>query len=189
MDFGDKGAQTQLSNIEAQTGRSLAALKDEVAGYGALKHSEKRARLQEGHGLSFVHADTLLLWIEAKEPGGQEQDFLDTIYSGAKATLRPIHEAFIAQLTEFGPYEIAPKKGYVSLRLAKQFCMIGPTTKDRIDIGINAKGLAPQGRLRALPPGKLCPLEVSLTSPEDVDGELMGWIRIAWDQALNVRTK
>ncbi|WP_224701958.1 DUF5655 domain-containing protein [Devosia aquimaris] len=189
MDFRDKGAQTQLGNIEAQTGRSLAALKEEVADYGALKHSEKRAHLQERHGLSFVHADTLLLWIESKESGEQEQDILDTIYSGAKAALRPIHDAFIAQLAEFGPYEIAPKKGYVSLRLAKQFCMVGPTTKDRVDIGINARGLAPQGRLRALPAGKLCPLEVSLTSRQDVDDELMGWIRSAWDQALHPRAK
>ena len=184
MDFRDRGAQTQLRNIEERTGKSLAALKDEVVGFGPLRHTEMRSRLQDGYGLSFVHADTLLLWVESQTAEPAADDPVDLIYTGAKATLRPIHDAFIAALDEWGRYELAPKKGYVSLRLRKQFCMIGPASNSRVALGINAKGLAPAGRLRALPAGKLCPLEVSLTAPGEVDAELMGWVRSAWDQAL-----
>ncbi len=182
MDFRDKGSQTQLRNIEARTGRSLVALQEEVVGYGAIKHAEKRARLQQVHGLSFVHADTLLLWIEAND--GSAQHAIDSIYAGAKAALRPIHDAFMARVAGLGHFEAVPKKGYVSLRVAKQFCMIGPTTKTRVDLGINARGVSPTDRLRALPPGRLCSFEVSLVEPSDIDNELLSWVHVAREQAL-----
>ncbi len=184
MDFRDKGVQTQLRNIEEQTGRTLAALKAEVLAYGSLRHGERRSRLQVAHGLSFVHADTLLLWVKHETAGAPADDPVEAIYSGPKAHLRPIHDAFVAALADWGPYDLAPKKGYVSFRLRKQFCMLGPATNTRVALGINARDLAPTGRLRALPQGKLCPFEVSLTAAGEIDAELMGWVRSAWDQAL-----
>jgi hypothetical protein len=184
MDFRDKGVQTQLRNIEEKTGRPLAALKDEVLAYGPLRHAEKRARLQDAHGLSFVHADTLLLWVDSEIVGPPDEDPIAVIYAGPKAHLRPIHDAFIAALADWGPCDLVPKKGYASIRLRKQICMLGPATNTRVVLGINARGLSPTGRLRALPPGKLCPLKVSLTAADEVDPELMGWVRSAWDQAI-----
>ena len=41
-------------------------------------------------------------------------DVLDEIYAGPKAELRPIHEKLMAAITRFGPFETAPKKGYVA---------------------------------------------------------------------------
>ena len=34
----------------------------------------------------------------------------------------------------------APKKGYVSVRRARQFAILQPSTKDRFDLGLNLKG-------------------------------------------------
>lgn len=184
MDFRDKGVITQLGNIEAKTGLTLDRLKDAVADLGRLKHGEKRTRLPETYGLSFVHADTLLLWCEAQSAGAAQGDPLAAIYAGGKAHLRPIHDALIARVADLGPFELLPKKGYVSLRLAKQFCMIGPTTNSRVDVGINAITLSASGRLTALPAGRLCPLQVSLSDPDQVDDELMAWIGAARTDAL-----
>jgi hypothetical protein len=83
----------------------------------------------------------------------------------------------------FGPFEIAPKKGYVSLRRKKQFAMIGPGTNTRVDSGLNMKDVKGTSRLEALPPGGMCQYKVKLTGAGEVDKELIAWIRQAYDRA------
>ena len=183
MDFRDRGVQTQLKNIEATTGHTLDQLKVELDSMGDLKHGQKRTKLQERYGLSFVHAETLLLWHEAQSMPPSQSDPLDSIYAGGKAHLRAVYEALVVRIAALGPYEAVPKKGYVSLRLEKQFCMIGPTTKTRVDVGINAKTLEPNDRLRALPSGKLCQFEVSINELGQVDDQLLSWIEVARSEA------
>ena len=115
--------------------------------------------------------------------GKGQDEVLDEIYSGAKAALRPIHDAVIAAITGLGDFEIAPKKGYVSLRRNKQFAMVGPATNGRVDLGLNLKDLAGTARLEAQKPGGMCQFKVKLTTPAEVDGELLAWIRRAYDAA------
>ena len=74
--------------------------------------------------------------------GLSTDDVLAAIYADKKAPLRPIHDALMAAIGRFGEFEIAPKKGYVSLRRKKQFAMIGPGSATRVDVGLNMKGVA-----------------------------------------------
>jgi hypothetical protein len=108
---------------------------------------------------------------------------LDAIYTGPKAALRPIHDAVMAEVTKFGPFEIAPKKTYLSLRRKKQFAMVGPATNTRVEVGLNMKDAAGTPRLEALPPGGMCQYRVKLTSASEVDAQLLRWIRQAYDAA------
>ena len=51
---------------------------------------------------------------------------------------------------EFGEdVEIAPKMTYTSLRRNQQFGIVQPSTKTRIDIGINLKGYGTTERLES----------------------------------------
>lgn len=108
---------------------------------------------------------------------------IDALYSGPKATLRPIHDAVMAKLTGFGDFEVVPKKGYLSLRRAKQFASLTPANKTRLDIGIILKGVEGTDRFIAQPAMAMFPFQVGLTSVGDVDKELLAWLKKAFDAA------
>ncbi len=182
----DKALATQVHNIETKTGLSLATLQQAVAATGLAKHGEKRSWLMEHHGLGFGDANTVV-GLAAQAPVLQAEDPLALIYTGAKAPLRALHERLVTQINGFGPYETAPKKANVSLRRKKQFALLGPATKDLLEVGINHKALPPDPRtpprLKALPAGGMCQYTVRLGSLDEVDAELLGWLRAAYDAA------
>lgn len=178
----DKALQTQLQNIQTKTGKSLDELVAMVRKSGLEKHGQIRDMLKEKLGLGHGDANTLT-HVALSGGSAPKGDDLDEIYAGPKAALRPIHEKLMAAIGQFGELEIAPKKGYVSLRRKKQFAMIGPATKDRVEVGINLKSLSATARLLAEPPGRMCPFKVKVTDPKEVDAELLGWIRAAYDSA------
>lgn len=184
MNVVDKATQTQLDNIQKKTGKTLAQLFALIRGSGLAKHGEMRDMLKRDLGLGHGDANTLVTVClrEGAEPAAPG-DVLDEIYAGAKAPLRPIHDRLMAAITKFGEFEVAPKKGYVSLRRKKQFAMITPATKTRVEVGLNMKGVAATERLLALPPGGMCGYKVNLADAKDVDAELIAWIRTAYDSA------
>jgi len=186
----DNALQTQLRNIEQRTGKSLAALAAIVTGSGLQKHGEIREMLKRDLGMGHGDANALVHHVlrsdgvsAAGAAGATADAVLDGIYSGPKAALRPIHDRLMSAIEAFGPFEIAPKKGYVSLRGKKQFAMIGPATNTRVEVGLNMKGVAATARLVAVPPGRMCQYKVRLGGPGDVDAELIGWIRRAYTAA------
>lgn len=176
---------TQLRNIEAKTGQSLAQLRRLLADSGLNKHGEKRTFLMETLGLGYGDANTLVhLAAQTDAPAAAAgDDPLAAIYTGAKAPLRSLHEQLIAHIDAFGTYEVAPKKGYVSLRRKKQFAMLGPATKDQIELGLNVKALPVHPRLKPQPAASMCQYKVRLSSAAEIDAELLGWLRSAFDAA------
>ena len=186
----DKARETQLKNIESKTGKSLAQVRALIKKSKLTKHGEIRERLGETFNLGYGDANALVHFALASDgqsaaqaSGGSVTDVLDEIYSGPKSALRPIHDRVTAAVVKLGPFEIAPKKGYLSLRRQKQFAMLGPGTKGRLEIGLNMKGLKPGPRLTELPPGGMCQYKVFLTSPEEVNKELVDWLRTAYESA------
>jgi Domain of unknown function (DUF5655)/Domain of unknown function (DUF4287) len=186
----DKALQTQLANIEKRTGKSLQALAKIVNASGLTKHGEIRDMLKRDLGMGHGDANTLVHHIlksdgtSAAAAAGTDADaVLDEIYAGLKAHLRPIHDALMSAIRRFGSFEIVPKKGYVSLRVKKQFAMIGPATKTQVEVGLNLKDAAATVRLHALPPGGMCQYRVRLSDPFEVDAELLGCLRRAYEAA------
>ncbi len=186
----DKAVETQLNNIQAKTGKTLAELSAIVKASGLTKHGEIRAMLQKETSLSYGDANTLAHYAlqsdgarAAAAKGATTADVLDEIYAGPKAQLRPIHDKLMAAIRTFGDFEIAPKKGYVSLRRKKQFVMIGPATNMRVEVGLNMKGAQANERLIEQPAGSMCNFKVKLTDVKEVDKALIGWIRQAYEQA------
>ena len=184
----DKAVQTQLENIQKKTGMSLAELTAFVHKSGLSKHGEIRdmlkAKLGLGHGDANMLVHHVLQSDGTSAAQGKPMDaVLDEIYTGAKAGFRPLHEKLMKELNKFGEFEIVPKKGYVSLRRKKQFAMIGPKTNTRFEVGINAKDFKKNTRLLEQPRGSMCNYIVNLTDEKEVDAELVGWLKSAYEQA------
>ena len=173
-------AQAMIDNLPAKTGKSLAEWQKVVAKSGAVKHGEIVKFLKGEHGVTHGFANL----IAQKAIGNldiSEEDLVAGQYKG-KETLKPIHDAIVAYVEGFGPeVEIAPKKTSVSLRRSKQFALIQPSTKTRIDLGINLKGVDPQGRLEAM--GGMCTHKVKLETVADFDAEVKSWVKQAFEQA------
>jgi hypothetical protein len=184
----DKALQTQLANIQTKTGKNLDELYAWLASTGLEKHGQLRDAAKTELGLGHGDANTLVTLFRRSTgsdaaPPASPDAAADALYTGPKADLRPVHDRVMAAVTGFGPFEIAPKKTYVSLRRKKQFAMVGPATKTQVEIGLNAKDLPAGGRLVALKPGGMCQYKVRLSEPDEVDAELVGWIRSAYDAA------
>jgi len=185
---------TQLRNIQGRTGQTIDGLLAAVRATGLAKHGERRSWLMEQFKLGYGDANTVASFLDkplpdlsgdapAALPAVHEGDPLDAIYAGAKAHLRPLHDTVMRAIAGLGPCELAPKKTYISLRRKKQFAMLGPATKDLLELGLNAKSLPPHPRLKAMPPGGMCPYAVRLGSAGEVDEALVGWLRAAYDAA------
>jgi hypothetical protein len=184
----DKAVQTQLDNIQKKTGKSLPQLADIAQKSGLTKHGELRDMFKEKLGLGHGDANALVHAVFKSDGTRAAADksmdaVMDEIYSGAKAGFRPIHEALMKHINKFGGFEIAPKKGYVSLRRKKQFAMIGPKTNTRFEVGINAKDFTKNKRLLEQPKGSMCNYIVNLTDAKEVDAELIAWLKSAYESA------
>ena len=80
--------------------------------------------------------------------------------------------------------ELSPKKAYVSLRRSKQFALVQPSTRTRVDLGIKLIDEPAQGRLE--PSGSFNSMvthRVRLEKPQDVDDEVKDWLEKAYSQA------
>jgi hypothetical protein len=184
----DEAVQTQLENIQKKTGKSLDELAAIVKKSGLTKHGEIRDMLKETLGLGHGDANALVHAVfqsdgQRAAQGKSADAVLDEIYTGPKAGMRPIHDALMKEIVKFGEFEIVPKKGYVSLRRKKQFAMIGPKTNTRFEVGINAKDLKKDARLLEQPKGSMCNYVVNVTGTQEVDSELMAWIKSAYESA------
>jgi predicted transport protein len=106
-------------------------------------------------------------------------------YAEPKAQLRPSYDAIVKMVSAFGEdVEVAPKKTYVSLRRNKQFALIQPSTRERIDVGIDLKGEKPGKRLEASGSfNAMVSHRVRISDKKDVDAELKTWLRKAYDEA------
>jgi hypothetical protein len=180
----DAALQSQIRNIEATYGKPVSHWLGVIDASGLTKHNEVVAMLKADHGLAHAAAHRLSLLARQRRDTGVAgpADPADALYAGAKAGLRPLHDALLGEFRALGAFGIAPKKGYLSLRRRKQFAMIQPSTSSRIDLGLILPGTTPAtGRLE--PATKFNPLfthRVRITAVTDLDNELRGWLATAY---------
>lgn len=174
---------TMVANLQERTGRTLEAWFAELEPLGLDRHGAIMAHLKGEHGMGHGYANLVSQLYRARgAPEPTADDLVDAQYAGAKAALRPIHDRLVEVARGLGDdVEVAPKKTSVSLRRSKQFALVTPATRTRVDLGLNLKGEPATARLKEK--GGMCTHVVAVTSPDEVDDELVDLLRAAYDRA------
>lgn len=178
----EKALQTMIDNMPEKTGKSLSEWKKILAGKSFQKHSEAVNFLKKEHSVTHGFANTIVTL--SKESNDTEDDLVTNQYRGKEALL-PIYEGLLKTVKTLGKdVRIAPKKTTVSIVRAKQFALIKPATKTRIDLGLKLKGKPTTNRLETSGPfGTMCTHRVKLSNLAEIDDELKAWLAEAYSAA------
>jgi predicted transport protein len=166
-----------------KTGETLAHWVAIVHNETFEKHGEIIKFLKEKHGFTHGFANFVAHKAREVEAGGptDDDDLVANQYKG-KELLFLIFNKLVEEINRFGEdIEIVPKKGSVSFRTTKQFALIQPSTKTRIDLGLKIKGKKPERRLENSGPfGTMCTHRIQLTDIVDVDDEVLAYLKEAY---------
>ena len=177
-------AATMLANLPEKTGKALADWHEILKKTKLEKHGQLVSYLKKEHGVTHGFANLIVSKFLAAGSDGNT-DLVAQQYAGGKSALRPIYDALATKIMKFGKdVEIAPKKSYVSLRRRKQFGLIQPSTKTRLDIGLNLPGVDASGRLEVSGSfNAMVTHRVRVESLQDIDADLLRWLREAYEGA------
>ncbi|PQJ16792.1 phosphoribosylformylglycinamidine synthase [Aureicoccus marinus] len=147
------------------------------------KQAEGVKYLKTEHQVTHGFANTIVTL--SKEENNSEEDLVSAQYKG-KESLFPIYESLIGFVKTLGSdVTITPKKGSVSIIRKRQFILIKPATKSRIDLGFKLKDKPTTDRLENSGPfGTMCTHRVQLTDTAQVDPELKDWIKEAYEKSV-----
>jgi len=97
--------------------------------------------------------------------------------------LRPILDAVLATLPALGQVTVQARGTMVSLVSPRRtFAVVMPTTKSRVDLGFRLTNAKPEGRLREARDVGQATVRVPLSTPDDVDEEVIDWLRLAYEE-------
>jgi predicted transport protein len=176
-----------IQNLEEKSGKKLDEWINIARSSKIEKYKALIKWLQENHELTYGYGSLVARYARQSDNAIEVtgDDLIASQYAGAKDTLRPFYDAIIKAVKQFGnDLEISPKKKYVSLRRSKQFAIIQPSTKTRLDLGIKLKDIKPTSRLEEgdIWSGMVTH-RVKIQEIADIDAELIGWLRKAYEEA------
>jgi hypothetical protein len=171
-----------IESLKEKTGKTLDEWKAVIAKAGWQKHGEIMGGLKGEHGVSHGYANQIAL--RARETGeAATGDPIDEMFA-KRQEVKPIYDALLAKIQAFGAdVDLAPKKGYVSVRRKKQFAVLQPAA-GRLDVGIQLKGVEPSGRLEASGSfNAMLTHRVRVTAVSEIDEQLVSWLLEAYHAA------
>lgn len=178
-------AASQLRNIEESTGFTVADFVDDMTRAGLEKHGKMVAYLKSEHGMTHGNANLIAHLVRERMAGGPPAatDLLEAQYTGAKAGLLPIYEELAAIAESLGDdVEKVVQKTGVSFRRARQFALVQVPSSKRVQLGLNLDETPSSDRIVEM--SGMCTHKVDVTSVDEVDDTVAGWIRRAYDRAV-----
>ena len=179
--------QTMISNMPEKTGKSLEDWHALLSKTDLKKHGEIMKLLKGDHGVTHGFANTisqLYLKPELLAPKQESDKDADAKLLKGKEGLTEIFSRtkLLFESLE-GEVEFSYKATYISLRTPKkQFAILQPGTKTRVDVGLNLKGIDPGGIVEAAGSWNgMVSHRIKLTDISQVTNELAPWFQKAYD--------
>jgi hypothetical protein len=185
--------QDWIRTLPAKTGRSVEQWVALVKKEGPPTEAERRDWLRAEHGLGTNTA----WWLaeRAQGKGGEDDDpesylktaadYVEAMYAGKRAALRPIHDALLEASRALGPdVRVCPCKTIVPVYRAHVVAQVKPATNARIDFGLALKGQKVPKRLLdtgGAAKGDRITHRIPLTRVEEVDDEVRRWLKKAYE--------
>jgi hypothetical protein len=183
--------QAYLDNVQTKTGKSPADFAKLASQKGLTKHGEIVGWLKSDCKLGHGHATAIAgVILKGGKPPRSDATKLDELFSGTKASWRKPSDALVTKIAKFGPdVEALANSTYVNLlRAKKKFGILQPASASRLDIGVKLKGQAPVGRFEAAGDwNAMVTHRVRIEDAKDIDAELLGWLKRAYDAAIASR--
>jgi hypothetical protein len=97
--------------------------------------------------------------------------------------LRPVLDTVLAALPSLGPVTVQARGTIVSLVTPRRtFAVVKATTKSRVDLGLRLDSTQPGGRLLPARDIGAATVRIPLTAADEIDEEVFGWLRRAYDE-------
>lgn len=180
----DTQRDTQLANIEAATGRTVAEFTEDIRRTGLDRHGRIVSYLKDEHGLTHGNANLLAHVVREQLAGGPAtaEALLEAQYQGGKAHLHAVYEALARVAAAQGDdVERVVQKTGVSFRRRKQFALIQAPSSKRVQLGLNLPSTPDDERVKEV--SGMCTHRVDVTEPAAVDDDVAAWIKTAYEAA------
>jgi len=186
--------QDWIASLKAKTGRSLDDWFAYIKKNGPKDEVGRRAWLKDTVGFGTFDAR----WLAERSVGkGAEEDtpegylatavkYVEDLYAGPKAALRPIHDALLQLGLSMGKdIRICPCKTMVPLYRRHVIAQVKPSTKTRIDFGLALGDAKATGRL--IDTGGFAKKDrithrIAISSLNEIDAEVKRWLKTAYDR-------
>jgi len=186
--------QKWIAELKQKTGRSLDEWLQVIKQEGPATENERRDWLKSKFSLGTNSA----WWLAERSLGkGEElgdpdhylraaEQYVEEMFSGKKAGLRPIYEALLKLgLSQGKEAKACPCQTIVPLYRKHVFAQIKPTTQTRIDFGLALGNLKTPKRL--IDTGGYAKKDrithrFEITSLKDIDDDVKRWLKVAYDR-------
>jgi hypothetical protein len=169
--------------LRSRTGEDVQAWNRRIAEAGLPDEQALRSWLAERDVTGYPQA--LLVWERFGYPDFMTtgaDELIDAQYAD-RPQLRPVLDAVLAALPALGQVTVQARTTMVSLVGPRRtFAVVQATTKNRVDLGLRLDNDKPGGRLLAARDIGAANLRIPLTGPGDIDEEVLGLLRRAYEE-------
>jgi len=174
-----------LKNLPEKTGKTMEEWRKIIQASGLTQHQAILGWLKQEYHLTTGYAQMIAFQYRQAFDYYQKPlaEIISDQYSGEKSGLRPIFDRLAGLAQTLGSdIEIGGRKTYVAFSRTRQFAIIQPSTKDRIDLGLVLPANTAISRLKpagSFGSGRITH-KVSIKSLSEVDEEIAAFLKSAY---------